>query len=85
MQVIHWGRARQFFQTDEKAEDALERWRIAVLASQWKDFQDLLATFDTARYADGKVTFDLKADAIRLTAVADYKNDKLYIRQISNY
>ncbi len=84
MQIIHWARANQFIQVDRKSEEALQRWRTAVLAAQWKDINDLLDTFDSAQWLNGKVIFTLKGYPIRLTAVADFENDKLYIRQISD-
>ncbi len=84
MQIIHWARANHFIriQIDKKAEEALQRWRTAVLAAQWKDFDDLLGTFDSAQCLNGKIIFLLKGYPVRLTAVADFGNDKLYIREV---
>lgn len=82
MQVVHWGRARKFFQEHKPAEEPLKQWRKAVQAAEWKNFPDVRATFTTADWVDGKIVFDIKGNDYRLIAIAQFENEKLYIRHV---
>ncbi len=82
MQVVHWGRARRFFQQYKEAEEPLKQWRAAVQAADWKNFPDVRRTFTTADWVDGKIVFDIKGNDFRLIAIAEFENEKLYIRQV---
>lgn len=85
MQVIHWGRARQFYKKHRLAEAPLKQWRTVVLAADWKTFPDVRETFNTADWVDGKIVFDIKGNDYRLVAIANFKNGKLYIRHVMTH
>lgn len=82
MQVVHWGRAKKFFQKHKPAESPLKQWRAAVQRAEWKNFADVRKTFTTADWVDGRIVFDIKGNDYRLIALAHFSNDKLYIRQV---
>ncbi|MBU6452702.1 MAG: type II toxin-antitoxin system HigB family toxin [Cyanobacteria bacterium REEB67] len=82
MQVIHWGRARQFFQRHKAAEAPLKQWKTAVQAAEWKNFPDVRRTFNTADWVDGKIVFDIKGNDYRLVTIAQFENGKLHIRHV---
>jgi mRNA interferase HigB len=82
MQVIHWGRARQFFQKHPNAEAPLKAWRTAMQAAVWKSFPDVKQTWNSADWVDGKIVFDIKGNDFRLVAIAKFENEKLYIREV---
>jgi mRNA interferase HigB len=82
MQVIHWGRARRFFQKNKPAERPLKEWRAAVQRLEWKHFADVQNTFGDADLVDGLLVFNIKGNDYRLIAIAQYANDKLYIRHV---
>lgn len=82
MQVIHWGRARQFFQKHPAAETPLKAWRTAVQAAVWKNFSEIKQTWNSADWVDGKIVFDIKGTDFRLIAIAKFENEKLYIREV---
>ena len=76
MQVVHWGRARKFFQEHKQAEEPLKQWRTVVQAADWKNFPDVRCTFNTADWVDGKIVFDIKGNDYRLIAIALFENEK---------
>ena len=82
MQLVHWGRARKFFQKYKTAEEPLKQWRKAVQAAEWKNFPDVRKTFTTADWVDGRIVFDIKGNDYRLIAVAQFENERLYIRHV---
>lgn len=82
MQVLHWGKARQFFRKYPAAETPLKQWRTAVQAADWKNFPDVRRTFNAADWVDGKIVFDIKGNDFRLVAIAVFEEGKLYIRQV---
>lgn len=82
MQVVHWGRARQFIKRHNPAEGPLKQWRTAVQAANWKNFPDVRATFNTADWVGGKIVFDIKGNNYRLIAIAEFESEKLYIRHV---
>lgn len=82
MKIVHWGRARKFFQQHKPAEVPLKQWRSAVLAADWKNFPDIRRTFTTADWIDGKIVFDIKGNDYRLIAIAQFENGMLYIRHV---
>ncbi len=85
MQVIHWGRARRFFQENPAAELPLKQWRKAVQEADWKNFPDVRSTFTTADWIDGKIVFDIKGNDFRLVAVAAFEDGRLYIRYVMTH
>jgi mRNA interferase HigB len=82
MQVVHWGRARKFFQKNKQAEVPLKEWRAAVQTLEWKHFADVKNTYGDADLVDGLLVFNIKGNDYRLIAIAQYQNSKLYIRQV---
>ncbi len=82
MKVVHWGRARKFFQQHKPAEEPLKQWRTSVQAADWKNFPDVRGTFTTADWVDGKIVFDIKGNDFRLIAIAQFENGMLYIRHV---
>lgn len=82
MQVIRWERARKFFQKHKLAEEPLKQWRTAVQSANWKNFPDVRRTIITADWVDGKIVFDIKGNNYRLIAIAQFENEKLYIRHV---
>jgi len=85
MRVIHWGRARRFFQYNPGAEKALKDWRKAVQEAKWKNFPDVKRTFGSADWVAGKIVFDIKNNEYRLIAIVAFKNQKLYIKHIMTH
>jgi mRNA interferase HigB len=85
LQVIHWGRARQFFQKHPQAEAPLRAWRASVQAAAWKNFPDVKKTWNSADWFEGKIIFDIKGNDFRLIAIAKFENKKLYIREILDH
>jgi mRNA interferase HigB len=82
LQIIHWGRARQFFQKYPAAEAPLKAWRTAIQSADWTSFPDVKQTWNSADWVDGKVVFDIKGNDFRLIAIISFEQGKLYIRQI---
>jgi mRNA interferase HigB len=82
MRIVHWGRARRFFQEHKQAEAPLKQWRTTVRTSEWKDFADVRRTYTTADWVDGKIVFDIKGNDYRLIAVAQFENGAIYIRHV---
>jgi mRNA interferase HigB len=82
MQVVHWGRARSFFRLHKQAEKPLKDWRVAVQTAKWRSFADVRKTFNSADWVDDKIVFDIKGNDYRLIAVAQFENDRLYIRNV---
>lgn len=82
MKVVHWGRARKFFQQHKSAEVPLKQWRTAVQESDWKNFADVRGTFTTADWVEGKIVFDIKGNDYRLVAIAEFEDGTLYIRRV---
>lgn len=85
MQVIHWGRARKFFQENPSAERALKDWRKAVQKAEWKHFPDVKMTFGSADWVEGKIVFDIKNNEYRLVAIVVFEGGKLYIRHVMTH
>jgi mRNA interferase HigB len=81
MQVIHWGRARQFFKSHPEAEAPLKAWKSALQSAVWKNFPDVKQTWNSADWVNGKIVFDIKGNDFRLIAIAKFEEGKLYIRQ----
>lgn len=82
MKVVHWGRARQFFQEYPSAKEPLTQWRTAVQSANWRNFPDVRKTFNTADWVDGKIVFDIKGNDFRLIAIAEFMNGIVYIRRV---
>lgn len=82
MQVIHWGRARQFIKLHPDSEVPLKSWRRAVQAAEWTNFPDIKKTFNSADWAEGKIIFDFKGNDYRLIAIASFDNHRLYIHHV---
>jgi mRNA interferase HigB len=82
MQIIHWGRARQFFKKHKDAEGPLKAWRTAIQAAAWKSFTDVRQTWNSADWVAGKIVFDIKGNDFRLIAITKFEDGKLYIREI---
>lgn len=82
MQIVHWGRARQFYREHTAAEQPLKRWRTAVQKASWNNFPEVRSTFNSADWVDGKIMFDIGGNNYRVVAVAEFKMGKLYIRQV---
>jgi mRNA interferase HigB len=79
MQIIHWGRARQFFRKHKKAEKPLKQWRLAVQAADWKNFADVRRTFRSVDWVAGRIVFDIGGNNYRLICVARFENGRIYI------
>ena len=82
MQIIHWGRARQFYKKHPAAENPLKQWRKITQEYDWKNFHDIRGTFSSADWVDGNIIFNIKGNSYRLIAIASFENGKLYIRQV---
>jgi mRNA interferase HigB len=82
MQVIHWGRARKFFQKHPEAETPLKNWRMAVQKADWRNFPDVKATFNTADWVAGQVVFDIKGNEFRLVAFVRFEKNRIFIRDV---
>ncbi len=82
MQIIHCGRARQFFQQYPAAEASFKVWRTTIQSAEWTSFPDVKQTWNSADWVDGKVVFDVKGNDFRLIAIISFEQGKLYIRQI---
>jgi len=85
MQVIHWGRARAFIQTNSRAEKALKDWRTAVQEAAWRNFPEIKQTFNSADWVDGKVIFDIRNNDYRLIAIVGFTEQRVYIKQIMTH
>lgn len=82
MQIVHWGRARSFYRKHRYAEEPLRRWRRDAQGASWKTFFDVLRTFNSVDWVDGKLVFDIKGNDCRLIAIVEFAEEKLYIRQV---
>lgn len=82
MQIVHWGRARQFFQKHPKAEVPLKQWKNVIQKVQWKNFSDIRDSFSAADWVEGKVVFDIKGNDYRLIAIVVFDQGKIYIRHV---
>ncbi len=82
VKLVHWGRARKFFQQHKPAKEPLKQWRAAVQAAEWTNFPDVRKTFTTADWVDGKIVFDIKGNDYRLVAIAQFEHGTLYIRHV---
>ncbi|MCA9800571.1 MAG: type II toxin-antitoxin system HigB family toxin [Cyanobacteria bacterium HKST-UBA02] len=82
MQIIHWGRARKFFQKHRSAEIPLKQWRAAVQAADWQTFPDVRKTFSSADWVDGQIVFDIKGNDFRLIAIARFRRGRVYVRHV---
>ncbi len=47
-----------------------------------KSFPDVKQTWNSADWVDGKIVFDIKGNDFRLVAIANFENEKLYIREV---
>lgn len=82
MKIVHWGRARKFFQQHKSAEEPLKQWRATAQEADWKNFPDVRRTFNTADGVKGKIVFDIKGNEVRLIAIGQFQNGTLYIRHV---
>ncbi len=82
MQIIHWGRARQFFKRHKRAEEPLKQWRTAVQGAEWKNFADVRKTFRSADWVAGRIVFDIMGNHYRLICIACFENGRIYINNV---
>lgn len=81
MQVVHWGRARQFFHIHKDSEDSLEHWKAAVSAAHWRNFRELKNTFASANLIEDKIVFEIDSGNY-LIAIAHFENEHIYIFRV---
>jgi len=82
VQVVHWGRARQFYSERKEAEVALKQWKAKVQSAQWTNFSDRRQTFSSADLVEGKVVFNICWNEFRLIAIVKFELGRLYIQDV---
>lgn len=81
MQILNWGRARDFYRKHPKAEQPLKRWRRDAQSAAWSTFPVVRKTFNAVDWVDGKLVFDIKGNDYRLIAIAEFADGKVYIQR----
>lgn len=85
MKVIHWGKAKRFYQQYRFAEAPLKRWKLAVQSKNWNSFSEVRQSFSSADWIDGTIVFNISGNHYRLLAKARFQDQKIYISQVMTH
>lgn len=62
------------------AKTAMTEWHTTASDANWKDFNELKKTFNSADYvADGKVVFDVGGNKYRIVGLVGYRTKRIFI------
>ena len=80
MVVISRGILNEFSVICPDSESALIKWYQETKAADWKNFNDVKKTFNTADYVGkDRYVFDIKGNQYRLVALIIFKTRTLFI------
>ena len=82
MHIISRKALRDFWERRPESQDPLTRWYTIVKKTDFKDFQELRATFPSADWVDGLIVFNIGGNKYRLIAAIHFNRSRVYIRQV---
>ncbi len=85
MKIVHWGYAKRFYRLHRFAEAPLRVWKTKVQEASWENFSDIRQTFSNADWIGGRIVFNIAGNHYRLIAIANFKEQRLYICQVMTH
>lgn len=82
MRIRGSGKLAEFVKAHDDAATALNSWRTAVEAADWKNPADLKRTFGNASFVEGKTVFNIGGNNYRLIALINYKLEAVLITHV---
>ena len=82
MHIISRKALRDFWERRPESQVPLTRWYTIVKKTDFKDFQELRATFPSADWVDGLIVFNIGGNKYRLIAAIHFNRSRVYIRQV---
>ncbi len=86
MVIIKKATLTEFSKKNTDVEDYLLKWYHQVEEANWRNFQDIKQTFNSADYAgNDRYVFDIKGNKYRLVALIIFRRRTLFIRFIGTH
>lgn len=86
MVIIKKATLTEFSKKHTDVEDSLLKWYHQVEEANWRNFQDIKQTFNSADYAgNDRYVFDIKGNKYRLVALIIFRRRTLFIRFIGTH
>lgn len=82
MHVISRKALRDFWEHHPDSQSPLTRWYSIVSKTEFKDFDEVRATFPSADWVEGLIVFNIGGNKYRLIAAIHFNRGKVYIRQV---
>jgi mRNA interferase HigB len=82
MHIISRKALREFWERHPDSLGALTRWYTIVRRTNFKDFNELRATFPSADWVEGLVVFNISGNRYRLIAAIHFNRARIYIRNV---
>lgn len=82
MHVISRKALRDFWEHHPESRSSLSRWYTIVRQTDFKDFNDLRATFPSADWVEGLIVFNIGGNNYRLIAAIHFNRKRLYVRHV---
>ena len=82
MHIISRKALRDFWKRHPDSEGPLARWFSIVRKTDFRDFNELRATFPSADWVEGLIVFDIGGNKYRLIAAIHFNRGKVYIRDV---
>jgi mRNA interferase HigB len=85
MHVISFRRLKEFWTKHPQAEKPLRAWHQVAERAQWRNLNELRATFPHADVVGKCIVFNVGGNKFRLVVVAHFNRGKLYVRKVMTH
>lgn len=86
MRVVTFSRIKEFSKQHPTSEIALRDWYAKTQTSNWKNFNEVKKTFNSADFVgNSRFVFNIKGNDYRLVAIIIFASQKVYIRFIGTH
>jgi mRNA interferase HigB len=76
---------RAFWQKHPEAENGLRQWHTIVEHAEFRDFNHVRETFNSADYVPPYTIFDVGGNNYRVVVIARYRFKKIYVQQVMTH
>lgn len=86
MVIISYGTLRDFYEKHAGSKDALNNWYRIVLKSDWADYHEMKAMFNSVDAAgNDRFVFNLRGNTYRLVVMVFFDVRTIYIRFVGTH
>lgn len=85
MRIITERRLREFWQTNQNAENAMREWISVVRLANWNNLADVHATFNSIDFHKNMLIFNVGGNKFRIIAKVEYQKHLVFIKFVGTH